>query len=68
MHTVDLYRWHLTDPESGRRYITRHRMTEADARAVDPAAVSLPGSLERRLVPSGVDEHQVTSAWLARHT
>lgn len=60
--TIDLYQWWVTDPASGRRYKTRHRMTEADALATDPAAERVPGSLETRLAPDGADEHEHTGA------
>ena len=63
MHTIDLWRWVITDPLSGRRGPTRYRMTEADALATDPTAERVPGTLERREVPDGPGEHQLTDAW-----
>lgn len=62
MHTIDLYRWVITDRKSGRRSTTRYRMTREDALATDPHAEAVPGSLEQRRVPDGVAEHQHTSA------
>ena len=33
------WRWRIADPtRPGRRYVTRHHMTEAEALATDPAA------------------------------
>jgi len=61
-HTIELWRWCLTDPESGRCSVTRYLMTEADARQVDPEAERVEGSLERREVPD--DPMQIsTSGW-----
>lgn len=65
MHTLDLYRWLLTDPDTGRHGTTRYRMTEADARRVDPEAEPVEGSLERRQVPDDVMEKS-TSGWQRR--
>lgn len=48
----------MRDPDTGRRYVTRHLMTELDAITVDPYCVRVPGSLERRQVPSGPEEFQ----------
>lgn len=61
MKTIDLWRWRITDPASGHRYTTRHRMTDADALALDPAAQRVEGSLEQRLVPETEQEHQHTT-------
>lgn len=63
MHTVDYYRWRLTDPETGRNSKTRHLMTAEVALSVDPLATPLLGSLERRLVPDGPYEFAMTDAW-----
>ena len=52
MNTIELWLWRVTDPVSHRRYVTRYRMTEADALDLDPAAERVPGSQELRQVPS----------------
>jgi len=49
MNTIELWHWRVTDPVSRRRYVTRHRMTEANALDFDPAAQRVEGSLERRV-------------------
>lgn len=59
---LDLWRWRVTDPDTGRRYTTTHRMTEADARALDPGAERIPGTLEVREVPADPTVIS-TSAW-----
>lgn len=56
MKTIDLWRWLITDPATGRRRPTRHVMTEADALATDPGAERVPGSLEQRQVPESAAE------------
>lgn len=62
---LDLWRWSVTDPDTGRRYTTRHRMTEADARALDTAAERVPGTQELRPVPD--DPGAVsTSGWMGK--
>jgi hypothetical protein len=66
MHTVDLYRWRLTDHWSGRTSITPHRMKAEDALAVDPAAKRIEGTLERRLVPDGPHEFEHTNLPVGR--
>jgi hypothetical protein len=45
---IELWHWRVTDKVSRRHFITRHRMTLADALDFDPAAECLEGSLERR--------------------
>jgi hypothetical protein len=50
--SIDLWRWRITDPVSHRCYVTRYRMTEADALDLDPAAERVPGSQELRQVPT----------------
>ncbi len=61
-HTIKLWRWRVTDPDSGRRTVTRHRMTEANALLQDPTAERIESSLEERQVP--VDPAQLcTSSW-----
>jgi hypothetical protein len=50
-HIIDLWFWRVTDPVSGRRYTTRHRMVEADALDLDPGAARVTGSQELRQVP-----------------
>ncbi|MBK6470311.1 MAG: hypothetical protein IPF94_06115 [Betaproteobacteria bacterium] len=61
MHTVDLWRWRLTDPVTGRTYRTRHVMTQADALALDPQAQRVDHTLVRRQVPDGPHEHEHTN-------
>lgn len=51
MATLHLYRWQITDRVTGQRRPTRWRMTEGDAKAMDPTAEPVPGSLECRHVP-----------------
>ena len=49
MHdTIELWHWRVTDKVSRRCFITRHRMTQADALDFDPAAERVEGSLEQR--------------------
>lgn len=62
MKTLELYRWWVTDPESGRRHATRHRMTREDALQVDPCAQVVAGSLELRDVMEDVWTVS-TSSW-----
>lgn len=51
MHdTLELWHWRVTDKVSRRQFITRHRMTQADALDFDPAAERIEGTLERRVV------------------
>lgn len=66
MKILELWRWRVTDPDTGRAYQTRHRMTEADAMLLDPRASRVPGSLEVRSVPETTEERcaAATSAWL----
>jgi hypothetical protein len=45
-HTIELWLWRVTDPASGRSYVTRYRMSEASALDFDPAAERVPDSLE----------------------
>jgi hypothetical protein len=47
-HTIELWLWRVTDPVSGRTYVTRYRMSEANALDFDPAAERVPGSREVR--------------------
>ncbi len=54
MQHIDLYRWRVTDPVSGRRYVTRYPMSEANARDLDPKAERIDGSHERMTVRSVV--------------
>ncbi len=61
MHTIELWRWRLTDPASGRTYNTRHVMTEADALALDPRAQRVEHTRELRSVPDGPHEHAHTN-------
>ncbi len=64
-HTIELWRWRVTDPVNQRRYVTRYRMIEADALDIDPAAERLPGSQELRQVPT--DQMALgTSGWQRR--
>jgi hypothetical protein len=50
VNTIELWHWRVTDPVSRCRYVTRYRMTQANALHFDPAAERVEGSLERRLV------------------
>jgi hypothetical protein len=51
MHDImELWHWRVTDKVSRRQFITRHRMTQADALDFDPAAERVEGSLDRRVV------------------
>jgi hypothetical protein len=49
---IELWHWRVTDKVSRRQFVTRHRMTQADALDFDPAAERVEGSLERRVVHS----------------
>lgn len=51
MRTIELYRWRLTSPITGRRYTSGYLMTEADARELDPTAERVAGTQEDRQVP-----------------
>ena len=46
MQIIDLYRWRVTDGVSGRRYITRYPMSQANAKDLDPKAERIEGSHE----------------------
>jgi hypothetical protein len=46
-----MWRWRLHSQISGKLYITRYAMTEADALELDPLAERLDFSKEVRLVP-----------------
>ena len=69
MHDIiELWHWRVTDKVSRRHFITRHRMTQADALDFDPAAERVEGSLERRVVrgaeepvPGTLDERPPSS-------
>ena len=63
--TIELWLWRVTDPVSHRCYVTRYRMTEADALDLDPAAERVPGSQELRQVPTDPMALS-TSAWQRR--
>ena len=44
MHEIiELWHWRVTDKVSRRQFITRHRMTQADALDFDPAAERVEG-------------------------
>jgi hypothetical protein len=62
MKTLELYRWRITDPASGRKHVTRHRMTREHALQVDPHAQPVEGSLELRAVSEDVWAVS-TSSW-----
>jgi hypothetical protein len=47
MQIIDLYRWRVTDRVSGRRYVTRYPMSEANALDLDPRSERIVGSHER---------------------
>jgi hypothetical protein len=51
MRTVTLHRWLITNPTTGKKHETRYRMTEADARALDPQATPVPWTMEERMLP-----------------
>ena len=45
-YPIHKWRWRINDPaRPGRRYVTRHHMTEAEALATDPAAERVENSL-----------------------
>jgi hypothetical protein len=48
MPIIELWHWRVTDPASGRRYVTRYPMTEASALHFDPSAERVPSSWELR--------------------
>lgn len=48
MPTTELWLWRVTDPVSGRRYVTRYPMTESNARDFDSHAERVPGTWELR--------------------
>lgn len=70
MPTIELWHWRVQDRVSGRRYVTRYPMSEADALDFDPSAERLPGSWELRLLwqapHRGVD-HRHAAAARPRH-
>lgn len=61
-HTIELWRWTITDPVTGRRRETRHLMIERDALMEDPTAERLDGTLEVRELPDDLLQMN-TSAW-----
>jgi len=65
MATIDLWRWWIADPASGKRYQTSYRMTEADARREYPDAQKVEGSHERRWIADDPAANS-TSAWQSR--
>jgi hypothetical protein len=54
--------WRVTNPRTGKRYTTRYRMTEADARDTDPTAEKIESS---RVLIAGpaLDASSVATAW-----
>lgn len=56
MREVEYWRWWVVSETSGKRVKSRHAMTEAVARALDPAAEPVPGTRELRLVPETPEE------------
>lgn len=62
MPTLIRYRWHVTDPASGRTYLTRCHMTEADAKATDPNAEPAPLTRQVLVVPD--DPYAMCAGWL----
>lgn len=48
MATDGFWRWEITDPATGKRLKTRHRMHEADALATDQTATRIAGTIELR--------------------
>lgn len=66
MHNItELWHWRVTDKVSRRPFVTRHRMTQADALDFDAAAERVPGSLELRQVPADPMVNS-TSGWQRR--
>ncbi len=65
MQVIDLYRWRVTDRVSGRRYVTRYPMSEANAKDLDPAAERIESTHEcmevhRAVLPPGAERFQPT--------
>jgi len=65
MQIIDLYRWRVTDQVSGRCYVTRYPMSEANAKDLDPKAERVEGSHERMeahraVLPPSAQRFQVT--------
>ena len=63
MSTLILYRWRITCPTTGRPIVTRHKLTETDARAVYPNAEPVEWSREERQVPDDPLYAGATSVW-----
>lgn len=51
MKTLELWRWTILDPDTGRLRQTTYRMSREDALTIDPEASPVMGSLELRQVP-----------------
>ncbi|MDT7836441.1 hypothetical protein [Aquabacterium sp. OR-4] len=66
MSTLVLYRWRIRDPATGDWRVTRHRVTEADARAAYPDAEPVEWSREERQVPDDPLYDGATSVWRRR--
>jgi hypothetical protein len=56
MHRRRLYRWGVRSETTGRQYITRTNMTEAQARAIDPRAERLDWIVVYRWVADTPEE------------
>jgi hypothetical protein len=56
MKPLELWRWRIHSPITGRLFTSRYAMTEADALVCDPLAARLPYSKEVRMVPENDEE------------
>jgi hypothetical protein len=56
MQRIALWRWRVLSKTTGRHYITRKCMTEAQARAIDPQAVRLDWVVVYRWVADTPEE------------
>lgn len=59
MKQLELWRWTIRDPDTGRVHRTRYVMSAENAMLVDPHAQRVPGTLEVRLV---VDDDPLTTS------
>jgi hypothetical protein len=66
MEVLELYRWRVTDPVSGRRYITRYPMSEVNAKHLDPQAERIDDSLQRMAVRKPVPQPRPHGRHVAR--
>jgi hypothetical protein len=65
MATLELWKWRVTSPTTGRRDVTRHRMTAEQAQAHYIYAERVEGTALIREVPDG-PRSMLTSSWLTR--